>query len=223
MSTKTPEKPFTVVVGVDYSELSALALIEAVTAARSREHNHVHIVHSMPIVNVPSPLGVSYVPSAVDTTKAAEELQKFVEEVLGKAQDKFRDGRAIAERLTTHVRISDAREAIVQLASDVDADLVVIGTHGRRGVSRLLMGSVAESVVRTAPCPVLVARPRGTHTSEVIRLDPPCPQCVETRRASDGKDFWCIQHREHHDRRHTYHFGAARAGHQSGFLIPLFK
>lgn len=216
-------KPFTIVIGVDYSELSALALVEAVATARSHERNHVHIVHSMPIVSAPSPLGVSYVASTVDTNKAAEELKKFVEDVLAKAQDKFSDGRPIAERLTTHIRVSDAREAIVQLASDVEADLVVIGTHGRRGVSRLLMGSVAESVVRTAPCPVLVVRPRGTHTSEVIQIDPPCPQCVETRRASDGKEFWCIQHREHHDRRHTYHFGAVRAGHQSGFLIPLFK
>lgn len=216
-------KPFTVVVGVDYSELSALALVEAVSNARTREPNHVHIVHSMPIVSTPTPLGVSYVASTVDTNKAAEELKKFVEEVLGKTQDRFQDGRPIAERLTTHVRVSDAREAIVQLASDVDADLVVLGTHGRRGVSRLLMGSVAESVVRTAPCPVLVVRPRGTPASEVIKIDPPCPQCVETRRTSGGKEFWCIQHREHHDRRHTYHYGPVRAGHQSGFLIPLFK
>src|SRR5439155_18076193 len=59
------------------------------------------------------------------------------------------------------VRVSpDAAEAIVEYAKDVHADIIVVGTHGRSGVSRLLMGSVAEHVVRTAPCPVLVVRPR---------------------------------------------------------------
>ena len=48
---------------------------------------------------------------------------------------------------------------IVEYATDIRADLIVIGTHGRTGVSRFLMGSVAEHVVRTAPCPVLVVRP----------------------------------------------------------------
>ena len=48
---------------------------------------------------------------------------------------------------------------IVTYAKDTHADLIVIGTHGRTGVSRFLMGSVAEHVVRAAPCPVLVVRP----------------------------------------------------------------
>jgi universal stress protein A len=45
--------------------------------------------------------------------------------------------------------------AIVDLATEISADLIVLGTHGRTGLSRLLMGSVAESVVRQASCPVL--------------------------------------------------------------------
>jgi len=45
--------------------------------------------------------------------------------------------------------------AIVDLAEEEGVDLIVMGTHGRRGVSRLLMGSIAEAVVRRAPCPVL--------------------------------------------------------------------
>ena len=47
-------------------------------------------------------------------------------------------------------------EAIVQYANEAHVDLIVVGTHGRSGVSHLLLGSVAEKVVRTAPCPVLV-------------------------------------------------------------------
>ena len=49
----------------------------------------------------------------------------------------------------------DPASAIARLAEEIDADLIVMGTHGRTGLSRLLMGSVAEAVVRRAPCPVL--------------------------------------------------------------------
>lgn len=52
----------------------------------------------------------------------------------------------------------DARDVILQAATDVHADLIVIGTHGRRGLSRLLLGSVAEHILRRAPCPVLTVR-----------------------------------------------------------------
>jgi nucleotide-binding universal stress UspA family protein len=53
---------------------------------------------------------------------------------------------------------NDARDAILQAARTVRADLIVIGTHGRRGLSRILLGSVAEDVLRRAPCPVLAVR-----------------------------------------------------------------
>lgn len=51
--------------------------------------------------------------------------------------------------------IGEPADAIVELAENEDVDLIVMGTHGRSGFSRLLMGSVAEAVVRRAPCPVL--------------------------------------------------------------------
>ena len=53
---------------------------------------------------------------------------------------------------------SDPADAIVNYATNVGVDLIVMGTHGRTGVSHLLMGSVAEKVVRHAPCPVLTVR-----------------------------------------------------------------
>ena len=55
----------------------------------------------------------------------------------------------------------DARDAILKAANAVHADLIVIGTHGRRGLSRMLLGSVAEDVLRRAPCPVLTVRLEG--------------------------------------------------------------
>ncbi len=56
------------------------------------------------------------------------------------------------------VKSGDPREVIVDAAKDLKAEVIVMGTHGRRGLSRAIIGSVAESVVRTAPCSVLVVR-----------------------------------------------------------------
>ena len=60
------------------------------------------------------------------------------------------------------LREGSPREAILQVADELRADLIVMGTHGRKGVSRVLLGSVAEKVVRTAPCPVLTVHGEGT-------------------------------------------------------------
>ena len=56
------------------------------------------------------------------------------------------------------VEAGNADEAVTKAAKDLEADLIVMGTHGRRGVSRMLLGSVAARVVATAPCPVLTVR-----------------------------------------------------------------
>jgi nucleotide-binding universal stress UspA family protein len=56
------------------------------------------------------------------------------------------------------VRAAKPAEAIVHYAKEHNVDLVVMGTHGRRGFAHMVMGSVTERVVRTAPCPVLTVR-----------------------------------------------------------------
>lgn len=61
---------------------------------------------------------------------------------------------------------SPAQE-IVRAATDREVDLIVMGTHGRGGVSHMLLGSVAEKVVRAAPCPVLIMRAPGAVAAEV--------------------------------------------------------
>jgi nucleotide-binding universal stress UspA family protein len=67
------------------------------------------------------------------------------------------DRRQLGARAVIEVSDSPA-EAITDYAKGEDVDLIVIGTHGRSGMSRLLVGSVAERVLRTAPCPVLTVR-----------------------------------------------------------------
>lgn len=59
------------------------------------------------------------------------------------------------------VRIGSPAAEVVAAAKDLHADLICIGTHGRGGLSRVLLGSVAEEVVRDAPCPVLTVRPKA--------------------------------------------------------------
>jgi nucleotide-binding universal stress UspA family protein len=62
--------------------------------------------------------------------------------------------------LSAEVLVGPTAKAIVDAANDRHADLIVMGTHGRHGVAHLLLGSVAERVVRTAGCPVLTVRPQ---------------------------------------------------------------
>jgi nucleotide-binding universal stress UspA family protein len=61
----------------------------------------------------------------------------------------------------------DPADSIVKLAKEEGADLIVMSTHGRTGLARLLMGSVAEAVVRQAPCPVLTIRQPNVQLEEV--------------------------------------------------------
>jgi nucleotide-binding universal stress UspA family protein len=63
-------------------------------------------------------------------------------------------------RVRGHGRLGDPAACLLQMCVDYEADLLIVGTHGRRGVDRWLEGSVAEHVVRHAHCPVLVARPK---------------------------------------------------------------
>ncbi|MEI6255934.1 MAG: universal stress protein [Planctomycetota bacterium] len=59
---------------------------------------------------------------------------------------------------THRLTMGDPASEIVRIAAEEGAEMIVIGTHGRSGLTRMLMGSVAEAVVRRAPCPVLVYR-----------------------------------------------------------------
>ncbi|MBL8792304.1 MAG: universal stress protein [Planctomycetia bacterium] len=63
----------------------------------------------------------------------------------------------------------DPADTIVRTAEEAGCDLIVLGTHGRRGLTRLLMGSVAEQVVRRAPCPVLTAKTPAATAAETAQ------------------------------------------------------
>lgn len=88
-------------------------------------------------------------------------------ELIARAESDARNSIAAACRRMPQVpapsqfiRLGKPAAEIVRTAKDWAADMIVIGSHGRHGVSRALLGSVAEEVMRHAPCPVLVVRPR---------------------------------------------------------------
>ena len=66
--------------------------------------------------------------------------------------------------VTTHCRVGIPAEEILRVAEEEEIDLIVIGTHGWTGVRHFLLGSVAEKVVRTARCPVLIVRTAASAT-----------------------------------------------------------
>lgn len=70
-----------------------------------------------------------------------------------------------APKVIVHTETGDPADKLVQVAAELDADLIMLGTHGRTGIKRILLGSVAERVVRLAGCPVFVVRDKN-HTAD---------------------------------------------------------
>lgn len=95
-----------------------------------------------------------------DLEGAPERLATDLESALeDQAHEAVVEVAAVApDRVETAVRTGRPTTTICSYVREVDADLVVLGTRGRHGENRLLLGSVAESVVRTSPVPVLTAR-----------------------------------------------------------------
>jgi nucleotide-binding universal stress UspA family protein len=216
-------QPYSIVVGIDYSDTSTLALAEALTVASLRAPSQLHLVQALPSLKpldaaraiLAKAPGSSLDPAALEAQlqTAAQELSDYAVRILGEpGEQQLGDPGLRDVAWFTHLRTSDPTQAICQVAVDVEANLVMVGTHGRKGLERFLLGSVAEGVVRHAPCPVLVVRSLGAEAAvDVPTIQPACPHCVATRRASRGRELWCDEHRQHHDRRHTYRFGQGRS------------
>lgn len=97
------------------------------------------------------------------TQETRQAFERLVAEAIGasrKELERFIQGEAAAltESVELLVRAGKPQETIVEVATSMGADIIVMGTHGRRGVRRMILGSVAESVARTSPVPVLLVR-----------------------------------------------------------------
>lgn len=136
-----------VILAVDDSNFSESA-IGAISKLRP-EGNEIRVLHVLP-VTAPAPpqMSAGYAPELAAQAQEAEKL-------VARVGDKLRKSGFQVE---TSVVKGDVRESIVNAAKDWPADLIVMGSKGRSGIAYLLLGSVAESVVRHAPCSVLIAR-----------------------------------------------------------------
>jgi nucleotide-binding universal stress UspA family protein len=147
-------KPFEkILVPIDFGQHSAEAMRRAVDVAG-------HYGASLTLVYVYEPLDYAL----------PEGYALYTPEQVGQLLDDFRERLRAAARevegmgapaVAHEVLTGPAASEIVEYARAHGMDLIVMGTHGRRGLSHLLMGSVAERVLRTAPCPVLTVKVDG--------------------------------------------------------------
>ena len=137
----------------DFSETSDLALRHAVDAARTYGAR-LYLLH------VPGPTGEDFeadFPIGDFETTVRKRLATFL------SKDEI-----AALHPEYALRIGVPAEEIVRYAQDREIGLIVMGTHGRKGVAHMLLGSVAEHVVRIAPCPVLLVRQQAQAVAEQL-------------------------------------------------------
>ncbi len=137
-----------VLLATDFSEASSGALELAVSVARE-SGAALTVVHVCEL-----PVFPEAVPPVDLLTSLTEEAGKRLEQLMTALRDRLPGARQV-------IRTGAAWEEILAAADEARADLVVLGTHGRRGLVHAMLGSVAERVVRLSPVPVLTVRARS--------------------------------------------------------------
>jgi nucleotide-binding universal stress UspA family protein len=139
---------------VDFSESSLRALDYAVILAR-RFDAHLTVLHAAP----------TFDPLTIRAGSLADDVRLVNlptrEEVVAELARAAHDSGADADRLNTVAEVGQTVPTIVDQAVTRKADLLVVGTHGRSGFERFLLGSVTEKLLRKAPCPVLTVPPHA--------------------------------------------------------------
>ncbi len=145
---KPPTVPRHILVPHDFSETAQMALAYAVELGL-KLGARITILHAY---ELPS---YGYAEALALTADIVEDIQRTSEEGLESVANKARRPGLEVDKV---LRQGPAWSEIDRAATALNVDLIVMGTHGRQGISRALLGSVAEKVVRTAPCPVLTVR-----------------------------------------------------------------
>lgn len=143
-----------ILVAVDESNTSALALNEAITYCNEHANVALRIIHVGNEFFINWDGAPVYPKETEQSLKNAQlALLQNIEQKLHEAKISHYETRLIETKPGTRVA-----EKIVEEATNWPADLIVLGTHGRRGFHHFLLGSVAEGVIRIAPMPVLLVR-----------------------------------------------------------------
>jgi len=156
------QHPVQVVVAYDFPESSEQALAPAIQVARPAPNPVLHILTAL---DPHDSLGGLFKGA---TYESASAVHAAIRDSVIKA---FAGRQTAAEvQFFVHARIGKPSDEILALASEVGADLIFVGSHGKTGVERMLLGSVSERVVREAHCPVLVARPKTYADIDLLRV-----------------------------------------------------
>ncbi|MDX1438821.1 MAG: universal stress protein [Rubricoccaceae bacterium] len=149
----------------DFSPNARLATRHAAALAETygAELTLLHVVNAagLPVASVP-PLG--------SIELSAESIMARSNEILLREAQALRDEFGLGTDVHSFVRIGHPALDILDFMDENDSDLVVIGTHGRSGIRRLLMGSVAEQVVRNASCPVFTVKSYGESLLDPVAI-----------------------------------------------------
>jgi nucleotide-binding universal stress UspA family protein len=138
-----------IVIAIDNSKYSQQAL-EALIQQVSPQKAEVLVLHVVEptLISSPPQMAAGYAPElGQDLIEARELVEKTAKKL-----------RIEGFKVDTSVQTGDVRETIADIAAQWGADLIVVGSHGRKGIRRFLLGSVAESVARHAPCSVEIVR-----------------------------------------------------------------
>ncbi len=139
----------TILAAVDFSETSDHALEVALDLAKTLGATlHVAHVYQIPVYGFPDG---AFLAGPEVASRLAQASQRGLDELVARYAD---SGVAIV----SHLREGPAHDGILEVAADVHADLLVLGTHGRGAIAHALLGSVSEKVVRTSKTPVLTVR-----------------------------------------------------------------
>ncbi len=149
-----------ILVPVDFSEFSTRALSHGAALARwyDAKLTVLHVIPPIQTLPVVGELGAPvYLTEPPSEAGALDALRQLF------------DDADVPANTTPMTRLGDPPTTVVATARELGADLIVMGTHGRRGFTRLLLGSVTERVLREAPCPVLTVPPHErAGSSEVV-------------------------------------------------------
>jgi len=150
-------------VPTDFSPASDIAFNYALDLA-TRESASIHLLHVVDDGSYAAayPDGMFVEPPGL--------RERLVAEATARLDDAVRTCEAAKVTVTPHVLIGRPAPCITQEAGDRGADLIVMGTHGRSGLAHLMLGSVAERVLRTAQCPVLTVRDTS-RAADIIAAD----------------------------------------------------
>ena len=142
-----------ILVPVDFSEITDQVVHYASSIARMT-NSPIELIH---VVDASyGPLVVEAMPEIVDV--APEELERAATEKLGELAEQMKKRKAPDTKVTTTVELGPVAHTLLERIERGDVGLVVIGSHGRTGMSRFLLGSVCERVVAQSPCPVLTLK-----------------------------------------------------------------